>query len=102
MTTRTTLGAAVALAIAGCVPVAAMPLAPVAGTKAPVVLVRDGCGPDSRLNRFDECVPNGRRVFVEPRVVGPRVVAPVRLPPPCPRGYVRDPDPVRPLCYPRF
>ena len=110
------LGAVAALVSApllvGCGAASAMPSVAPARTQAPIVLVRDGCGRGFGIGPGGECQPNGGREFVEPRVVeprvvgprgyGPREVAPVRLPPPCPRGYVRDPDPARPICYPRF
>ena len=91
------ISAAIALTIASCGAAAAMPSAPAPRVQAPIVLVRGGCGPAFHRGPYGSCVPNGGRVVVEPRIV-----APVRLPPPCPRGYVRDPDPARPLCYPRF
>ncbi len=53
-----------------------------------------GCGPAFHRKPFGACVPN-RFVYG----YGPPVV---RLPPPCPRFYHRDPDPARPLCYPNF
>ena len=105
------IAAAIALILAAGGVASAMPLAPSAArTEAPIVLVRDGCGPGAHRGGGDECVPNrggrGPDVVepreVEPREVGPRVVAPVRLPPPCPRGYYRDPRPDVPMCYPRF
>ena len=67
--------------------------APALGAEPHVVLVSGGCGFDFHRNPFGVCVPN--RVFVE----GPRFR---RLPPPCPRGYHRDPDPARPICYPNL
>ncbi len=106
------IAAAIALILAAGGGASAMPLAPSASrTEAPIVLVRDGCGPGAHRGGYGECVPNrgGRGPdVVEPREVGgprdggPRVVAPVRLPPPCPRGYYRDPRPDVPMCYPRF
>ncbi len=98
-------GAAIALVFATAGVAPAMPAAPAAAAlaAAPIVLVRDGCGPGFHRAGPGECVPNGGRVgprVVEP--IGPRVVEPVRLPPPCPRGYYRDPRPGVPLCYPRF
>ena len=52
-----------------------------------IVLVAGGCGPAYHPDRFGVCVPNQRFI---------------RLPPPCPRGYHRDPDPARPICYPNL
>ena len=60
----------------------------------PIVLAANGCGPGFFRTLAGECFPN-RRI-----VVGPR--RGVVLPPPCPRGFLRDPDPARPLCYPVF
>ena len=91
------ISAAIALTIASCGAAAAMPVTPAPRTHAPIVLVRGGCGPAFHRGPYGGCVPNGERVVVEPRIV-----APVRLPPPCPRGYYRDPRPGVPLCYPRF
>ena len=98
------ISAALALTLAAGGAASAMPLAPAASRpQASIVLVRDGCGPGFHLAGYGGCVPNGRGArVVEPRETGPRVVEPIRLPPPCPRGYVRDPDPARPICYPRF
>lgn len=59
-----------------------------------VILVAGGCGPAFHRNPFGACVPN-RFVYGYGAPV-------VRLPPPCPRFYHRDPDPARPLCYPNF
>ena len=59
-----------------------------------VFLVSGGCGLAFHRNPFGACAPN--RSFY---VGGPPVV---RLPPPCPRFYHRDPDPARPICYPNF
>ena len=106
MKISSTIGAS-ALVFIGCGAAIATPAVSPAPRQASIVLVRDGCGPGFHLGPRDGCVPNGGREFVEPRVVGPRgygprEVAPIRLPPPCPRGYVRDPDPARPICYPRF
>ncbi len=81
-----------ALMIAGTA--SAAPLVPPADTQANIVLVSGGCGPAFHRTPFGACVAN--RVFV------PGYYAPVRLPPPCPRGYHRDPDPLRRLCYPNF
>ena len=89
--------AGIALVLAGCGAASALPLAPQQQGQAHIVLVAGGCGPALHRDQFGGCVPNRRVV-----VVGPTVVAPLRLPPPCPRGYVRDPDPARPICYPRF
>lgn len=94
---KSTAAAAIAIVALGCGSAMAMPLAPAAPAKAPIVLVRGGCGPAFHRGPYGGCVPNGERVVVEPRVV-----APVRLPPPCPRGYYRDPRPGVALCYPRF
>ncbi len=99
------LTAAALLTIAGTGAIAA-PLAARTSVNEPsaqphIVLVGGICGPGLHLDRFGTCVP-GRRVVRGPVLVEPRVVAPIRLPPPCPRGYVRDPDPARPICYPRF
>ena len=97
------LGAAIALTFASVGAATAMPSVPLASHKgAPIVLVRDGCGPGFHLGPGGGCVPNGRGGLRVVEPVGPRVVAPVRLPPPCPRGYYRDPRPGVPLCYPRF
>ena len=99
------IAAAIALTLAASGTASAMPLAPAAPkAQAPIVLVRDGCGPGFHLNPFGECRPNGGPFFGG----GPRVIGPGpgpgygRLPPPCPRGYYRDPDPARPICYPRY
>ncbi len=62
--------------------------------QAHVILIADGCGPAFHRNPFGVCVPN-RFAYVYGAPV-------VRLPPPCPRFYHRDPDPARPLCYPNF
>ena len=87
--------ASVSLAImvgvaASAAPVAARPRDDQAG----VILVSGGCGFAFHRDPFGVCVPN-RRTYVE----GPPIV---RLPPPCPRGYHRDPDPARRLCYPNI
>lgn len=62
--------------------------------QAHIILVAGGCGPAFHRNPFGACVPN-RFAYVYGAPV-------VRLPPPCPRFYHRDPDPARPLCYPNF
>ena len=76
------------LLIGGCLAAhsAPLPLAPDAGP--PVVLAAGGCGPAFHPDPFGVCVPNRRVIY--------------RLPPPCPRGYHRDPDPARPICYPNL
>ena len=82
----------------------AAPFNPAPEAPARIILVRGGCGPAFHRGPLGACVPNRRVVVgVAPVVVGaPAVVAPIRLPPPCPRGYHRDPDPARPICYPNF
>lgn len=70
----------------------AMPLAPEMAEPAPIILASGGCGFAYHRTPFGACAPNGFGY-------GPRVV---RLPPPCPRFYHRDPDPARPICYPNF
>ena len=65
-------------------------------TRGGIILVSGGCGFAFHRNPFGACVPN-RGAFIEG---GPVLVPPVRPPPPCPRGYYRDPDPARRLCYP--
>lgn len=72
----------------------AAPARPPQDTDAPIILAANGCGPGYFRTIDGECVPNAR-VRVGP---GESVV----LPPPCPRGYRRDPDPRRPLCYPVY
>ncbi len=62
--------------------------------QAPIVLAANGCGPGFFRTIVGECVPN-RRVLVGP---GRAVI----LPPPCPRGFRRDPDPLRRLWYPVY
>lgn len=70
----------------------AAPLPPLLPDAKPsIVLVANGCGPGFFRTIDGECVPNGR-VLVGP---GREVI----LPPPCPRGFRRDPDPRRRLCY---
>lgn len=59
-----------------------------------IVLVAGGCGFGFHPNPYGVCVPNRRFVFGGPPVV--------RVPPPCPRFYHRDPDPARPICYPNL
>ena len=75
---------------ASAAPAAAMPR----DDRARVIPVSGGCGFAFHRDPFGVCVPNGR-VYVE----GPPVI---RLPPPCPRGYHRDPDPARRICYPNI
>ncbi len=53
-----------------------------------------GCGLGFHPDPYGVCVPNRRVVIVGPPVV--------RVPPPCPRFYHRDPDPARPICYPNL
>ena len=89
--------AGAALVFAGGAASAATPLVPPMNAQPQIVLVSGGCGLAFHRNPFGACVPN-RRVFYGP---GPGL-APVRLPPPCPRGYHRDPDPARPICYPNY
>ncbi len=60
-----------------------------------LILVSGGCGPAFHRTPFATCAPN-RQAFYG---AGPEVV---RLPPPCPRGYHRDPDPARRICYPNL
>ena len=74
----------------------AAPLAAAPVERPPIILVSGGCGFAFHRTPFGTCAPN-RRVFVG---AGPVVVVPGRLPPPCPRGYYRDPDPLRRICYP--
>jgi hypothetical protein len=95
------IAAAIALTLVAGGTASALPLAPAASTaQAPIVLVRDGCGPGFHLNPFGECRPNRGPFFGGPGPgPGPEYG---RLPPPCPRGYYRDPNPARPLCYPRY
>ena len=66
----------------------AVPVVRIAPSEAPIVRTEGGCGPAYHRNRFGYCVQN----FY--------YGGPVRLPPPCPRFYHRDPDPARPICYP--
>lgn len=69
-------------------------LEPRGDTKPPLILIANGCGPGLFRTMDGECVPN-RRI----RVGGGRAVV---GPPPCPRGFLRDPDPARRLCYPVY
>lgn len=79
-----------------CGPALALPLAPApkSGDQLNVEKVANGCGPGMFRTIAGDCRRN-RAVFVGPRR---GVVAP----PPCPRGYLRDPDPARPICYPAY
>ena len=83
-----------ALLLAGGAAVSAATIDMSAEPQAHVILVAGGCGPAFHRNPFGACVPN-RFAYVYGAPV-------VRLPPPCPRFYHRDPDPARPLCYPNF
>ncbi len=83
-----------ALLLAGGVAASAATIGMSAEPQARVILVAGGCGPAFHRNPFGTCVPN-RFAYVYGAPV-------VRLPPPCPRFYHRDPDPARPLCYPNF
>ncbi len=89
---------AAALVMAGNVAAMASPLGALPNgrpdSQPGIVLVSGGCGFDFHRDPFGICVPNRRVVFGGP--------AYVRLPPPCPRGYHRDRDPARPICYPNF
>ncbi len=85
---------AAALLMAGGLVASAATVEPMFDRQAKVILVSGGCGLAFHRNPFGACVPN--RVFYG---YGAPVV---RLPPPCPRFYHRDPDPARPLCYPNF
>lgn len=81
--------------LAGCsVTAAAAPLDLSAQPEARVILVAGGCGFAFHRNLFGACVPNRFAYGYGAPIV--------RLPPPCPRFYHRDPDPARPLCYPNF
>ena len=93
-----TLYATTVLAVAGSLTASASPLVAPITTHPPIVLVSGGCGFAFHRNPFGACVPNRPVVYGVP----PVAVGPVRLPPPCPRGYHRDPDPARPICYPNF
>ena len=91
-----TFGPALAFALACGGSVAAAPLMAPAATPAappPIVLAADGCGPGYFRTIAGDCRPN-QRVMAGPRRGD--------APPPCPRGFLRDPDPARPLCYPVF
>ena len=92
------LYATAAFAVTGGVTASAAPMMAPVDAQPQIVLVSGGCGFAFHRNPFGACVPN-RPVFYG---VPPVIVAPVRLPPPCPRGYHRDPDPARPICYPNF
>ena len=84
-----TLYTALALAIAGC-DMASAAMVHLPDTKLPIILAADGCGRGLFRTIDGQCIPNqpaGRRG---------------RAIPPCPRGYLRDPDPARPICYPAF
>jgi hypothetical protein len=80
--------------VAGCGIAQADDLALGTAERAPTVLAANGCGPGFFRTIAGDCEPNAR-LRVGP---GGRVMAP----PPCPRGYLRDPDPARPLCYPVY
>ena len=82
------------LLMSGGVAAAAGMFLPLSETQPGITLVAGGCGPAFHRNPFGACVPN-RFAYVYGAPV-------VRLPPPCPRFYHRDPDPARPLCYPNF
>ncbi len=88
------LVAGLALSLAGSGAASAASFAMPPDAPAHVILVSGGCGLAFHRNPFGVCVPN-RALYVG----GPAVV---RLPPPCPRFYHRDPDPARPLCYPNY
>ena len=92
------LYATAAFAVAGCMTASASPLMRPMNVPSPIVLASGGCGFAFHRNPFGACVPNRPVVYGVP----PGYVGPVRLPPPCPRGYHRDPDPARPICYPNF
>ncbi len=87
------LVAGLALSLAGSCAASAASFEVSPDAQAHVILVSGGCGLAFHRNPFGACVPN--RAFY---VGGPAV----RLPPPCPRFYHRDPDPARPLCYPNL
>ena len=89
---------AAALVVAGSVASPAALLKPSLNAQPEIVLIAGGCGPAFHRDPFGTCVPNRRAFFGAAPLAG----APVRLPRPCPRGYHRDPDPARPICYPNL
>ena len=63
-------------------------------TDAHIILAANGCGRGFFRTIDGECLPN-QKVYVGPR-------RGTTMGPPCPRGFLRDPDPARPLCYPVY
>jgi hypothetical protein len=83
-------GASLAIVIAASGTAFALPQVPHPTSQQPIIAVANGCGPGAYRTIAGDCRPNqpvGRRGFA---------------PPPCPRGYARDPDPARPICYPVY
>jgi hypothetical protein len=87
------MSTAAALLMAGCGLAQAGERMSEQGAQAPIVLAANGCGRGFFRTIAGDCEPNMRM-----RGPGGAAVAP----PPCPRGYRRDPDPATPLCYPVY